>query len=107
MSSRLADLGDALAAVAWTFRYATVESGYETDRVQLLADLPAQMDPAYESAREFRLCPDIRTRVQAVLRTKREGGFAVDVDSVGLRNDGKVLKRGALVIANRHEWEVE
>jgi len=107
MSSRLADLGDALAAVAWTFRYAAAESGYETDRVQLLADLPAQMDPSYESAREFRLCPDIRSRVQAVLRTKRDGGFAVDVDSVGLRNEGKVLKRGALVIANRHDWEVE
>lgn len=107
MSSRLADLGDALAAVAWTFRYATVESGYETDRVQLLAELPAEMDPAHAIEREFRLCPDIRTRVQAVLRTKGEDGFAVDVDTVGLRMDGKVLKRGALFVANRHEWEVE
>lgn len=105
MSSRLADLGDALAAIAWAFRYATAVSGYEVDRVQLLAGLPAQMDPAYESAREFRLCPDIRSRVQAVLRTQRDGGFAVDVDSVGLRNGGKVLKRGALVLANRHDWE--
>jgi hypothetical protein len=105
MPSRLADLYDVVSAVAWTFRYTTGAAGYELDRVQLLTDLPAQMDQAPDSPREFRLCPDIRTRVQSVLKTQRDGGFTVDVDSVGLRNGGKVLKRGALVLANRHDWE--
>lgn len=105
MASRLAELGDVLTLVAWAFRHAITASGYDVDRVQLLAAPSAAMDPMHDSPREFRTCPDIRNRVQAVLKTQRDGGFAVDVDSVGIRDGNRVLKRGAVVLAKRVDWE--
>lgn len=106
MTSSLAELGDSLTAIVWAFRHAiATASGYQVDRIQLLGELPASMDPAHGSTRDLQSFPDIRNRVQAVLKTQHEGVFAIDVDSVGLRNGTQVLRRGTLVVANRHEWE--
>jgi hypothetical protein len=105
MASRLAELGDVLTLVAWAFRHAIATLGFDVDRVQLLVAPPAAMDPKHESPREFRTCPDIRSRVQTVLKVHGDGGFAIDVDSVGIREGNKVLKRGSVVLAKRIDWE--
>ena len=105
MASRLAELGDVLAVVAWAFRYASAASGYELDRVQLLAAPSPAMDPVHESPRELKGFPDVRNRVQSLLKTQRDGGFAIDVDAVGIRGANRVIVRGAVVLAKRVDWE--
>lgn len=105
MASRLAELGDVLTLVAWAFRHAIATLGFDIDRVHLLDAPSAAMEPKHESPQEFRGCPDIRSRVQTVLKVRGDGGFAIDVDSVGIREGNKVLKRGAVVLAKRIDWE--
>jgi hypothetical protein len=105
MASRLADLGEMLSVIVWAFRYASAVSGYEVDRVHLLAAPPSAMVSNHNSAREFRTCPDIRTRIQSVLRTEPDGGFAIDVDAVGVRGTNSIIESGAVVLAKRVDWE--
>jgi hypothetical protein len=105
-ATSLAEVGDALTVVAWAFRHAiATASGYQVDRIQLLGELPPTMDPAHGSTLDLRSFPDIRNRVQAVLKAQREDGFTIDVDRVGWRNGTDVGRRGTLVVANRHDWE--
>lgn len=105
MASPLAELGDVLTLVGWAFRHAIHASGFDVDRVQLLDAPSAALDPLYDVQRDFRFCPDIRPRVQTAMKTQRDGGFVVDVDSVGIRNGEKVLTRGAVFVAKRIDWE--
>jgi hypothetical protein len=105
MASRLAELGEMLSVVAWAFRHASAVSGYEVDRVHLLAPPSSTMAWNQDSPREFRTCPDIRVRVQSVLRTERDGGFAIDVDAVRVRGTNSIIEQGSVVLAKRADWE--
>lgn len=104
-ASVLADVSDVLTAVAWAFRHATTAAGYSIDRVQLLSVPSNGLLPLHDSPLEFRSCRDIRTRVQAVLKNQRDGGFAVDIDSIGIREGDNVFERGTVVLAKRIDWE--
>jgi hypothetical protein len=105
MGSTFAEIGDLLTVVAWALRHAIAASGFEIDRVQLLERPPVAMDPKYDSGKKFRTSPLIRDRVNRALKGERDGGFVVDIDSVGIRTAGEVLNRGAVVLANRIDWE--
>lgn len=105
MGSTFAEIGDLLTVVAWALRHAIAASGFEIDRVQLLDRPPLAMEPKYDSGKKFRTSPLIRDRVNRALKGERDGGFVVDIDSVGIRTGGEVLNRGAVVLANRIDWE--